>query len=90
MVQATSHLAENSISGQHWGSLFVVVELYVSMSFLKSEVPYPLTDLFQWEGLVASVAQSLLAGSSVSLLWGWVATSIGTMFVGCSLAEMAR
>ncbi|KAF1851630.1 amino acid transporter [Cucurbitaria berberidis CBS 394.84] len=42
-----------------------------------------------WEGLVASLAQSLHAGSSVSLVWGWVATSVGMIFIACSLAELA-
>ncbi|KAH0593835.1 hypothetical protein MHUMG1_08587 [Metarhizium humberi] len=40
-----------------------------------------------WEGWTASIAQGLLGGGSVGLLWGWVFVSVGILCMGLALAE---
>ncbi|KFG77664.1 putative GABA permease [Metarhizium anisopliae] len=41
-----------------------------------------------WEGWTASIAQGLLGGGSVGLLWGWVFVSVGILCMGLALADM--
>ncbi|KAF5139460.1 hypothetical protein E5D57_003256 [Metarhizium anisopliae] len=43
-----------------------------------------------WEGWTASIAQGLLGGGSVGLLWGWVFVSVGILCMGLALAEFVR
>ncbi|KAH8894022.1 GABA permease [Thozetella sp. PMI_491] len=40
-----------------------------------------------WEGWTASIAQGLLGGGSVGLVWGWVFVSVGISCMACALAE---
>ena len=42
-----------------------------------------------WEALTSTMAQSLLAGGSSSLVWGFFAAAIGALSIAVSLAEYA-
>lgn len=42
-----------------------------------------------WEALTSTMAQALIAGGSSSMVWGFLASAVGTLLIALSVSEYA-
>jgi hypothetical protein len=56
---------------------------------LKPAVAFGITILSSWEGIGITLGAGLLNGGPTALVWGLLLSTIGSIAIALSLAEMA-
>lgn len=63
-----------------------VVQRYIT---LKPAVAFGLTILSSWEGIGLTIGAALLNGGPTVLIYGTIASALGTLAIAASLGELA-